>query len=151
MATTSGKVVALGKRSDNVLSAPILEARIVKMMVGKITVILSVVIIRLGRLDEIIRRWIRGRDRYNVRSLLDAIKDRANRPLPLLLILLLSMKIGDALLSGYNKYFVCLGVLKCIRISAGLQDCDIDLCSEASHELLRLLALRGHHCGNESR
>lgn len=71
------------------LSAPALEAGVVKMMVGAITVILLAVTTGLGKLDGITKRWVRGKDRYNARSLLDAVGVRASKSLPMLLLLLL--------------------------------------------------------------
>lgn len=123
--STSGKrsdhvLKLLGTVSCKMLSAPALEEGVVKTMVGEITVIYSIVMTRLGRLDRITKRRARGRDRYHVRSLLDAVGVKASRPPSLLLLLLLCMKMGEALLFGRNKSFGRLCVLKFLRIGVEL-------------------------------
>lgn len=98
------------------LSAPALEAEVVKTMAGAIIMILSTVMTRLSILDEITKRWARGRDRYRARFLLDVVKVRASRPPLLLLLLLLCTKMGEALFLGHNKSFDHMGMLKCLCI-----------------------------------
>lgn len=115
--------LALGKKSDNVLrllgtvshemlSAPALEVGVVKMMAGWITVIFPVVTTRLSILGRVTRRWVRGKNGYNTGSLLNTIEDGANNLSLLLLMLMLSIKIRDTLVSGCNKSSDCLGILR---------------------------------------
>lgn len=68
----------LGKIPHEMLSALALVVRAIKMTTWAITMIFHIVTTRLGKLDRITRRCVRGMNKYNTGSLFSTVRARVS-------------------------------------------------------------------------
>lgn len=85
-----------------VLRAPALVARVIQTATRLVTIVLPAMSTWLGRLNGVSKRWGQSSSRYYTGLFINTVRAMVSQ-LPLLM--LLSMDMGNTLMSGNNEFF----------------------------------------------